>query len=655
MFTNLKNILAQVVAPINEKLTPLETLMAHYNHIEAYYAKSDVQYRLIAHTNIPIHVDGIRKYLKEQDCMEFFLSHQIFAYLVEKALQNNPVGMDVLVCKFTSSLLGTQRNAQLLPEESFRSPLEQLLRHCDQKLHAQDNQELLWELVKLINALSKQFELNPPLLILFFKETGEFELFDLILSYSFDITNKEVVLTASREALLIVIGVVCSQYYSNANIQSQYQRYISQSKLSNHIVDIFTELFVKVSAVIDSSQSLDEVKSDYDIPRLFDYILFIIDLLNVSSAKDRIGEEYLIAHTLIEAFKQEMLRNIVFKKIMLVLSSDSVKYQTRQRLWLDFLAGFILEIGGTELLMAPFLDCFIDTQLSDKLYKYCQSEEQLISIHAWKVFDALFTTYNSSVYTRLVLHPIFTESLDGGTSSQIVNIRRQSSLQKIIQKILLQSPPSQLQMRPDSPFKLIVDDYERKDKDLKSQEGQDLVVPNSRDIDSYLEEAYVKSVHCFRIVNHWNLTIDASPSRETFDILELIMEKFMTFYRNSPALNLVLTSILSNLAMIPQRQIQNWILSIEDQVDVKSPVLQHSIVQTLLKVLQESQSLKESIPDFKQRLEQWNSNPKHGNAEEDSLLYNYMILMEFSKELCSILFIVNRTLNMIEKYDKQQQ
>ncbi|KAI3638290.1 hypothetical protein MIR68_003901 [Amoeboaphelidium protococcarum] len=654
MFTNLKNILAQVVAPINEKLTPLETLMAHYNHIEAYYAKSDVQYRLIAHTNIPIHVDGIRKYLKEQYCMEFFLSHQIFAYLVEKALQNNPVGMDVLVCRFTSSLLGAQRNAQLLPEESFRSPLEQLLRHCDEKLHTQDNQELLWELVKLLNALSKQFEQNPPLLILFFKETGEFELFDLILSYSFDITNKEVVLTASREALLIVIGVVCSQYYSNAKIQSQYQRYISQSQLSNHIVDIFTELFVKVSAVIDSSQSLDEVKSDYDIPRLFDYILFIIDLLNVSSAKDPIGEGDLIAHTLIEAFKQEMLRNIVFKKIMLVLSSDSVKYQTRQRLWLDFLAGFILEIGGTDLLMAPFLNCFIDAQLSDKLYKYCQSEEPLISIHAWKVFDALFTTYNSSVYTRLVLHPIFTESLDGGASSQIMYSRRQSSLYKIIQKILLQSPPSQLQMRPDSPFKLLVDN-ESKDRDFTTQEGQDLIVPNSRDIDSYLEEAYVKSVQCFRIVNQWNLTVDASPSRETVDILELIMEKFSSFYRNSPALNLVLTSILSNLAMIPQRQIQNWILSIEDQVDVKSPVLQHSIVQTLLKVLQESHSLKECIPDIEQRLEQWNGNPKHGNAAEDSLLYNYAILMEFSKELCSILFIVNRTLNMIEKYDKYQQ
>jgi hypothetical protein len=240
---------------------------------------------------------------------------------------------------------------------------------------------------------------------------------------------------------------------------------------------------------------------------------------------------------------------------------------------------------------------------------------------------------------------------------QICNILLQTFNEKIFMKFMdsFQSSGS------DKPIDLIISSILSNTPSLTPSSpqsrggGEDVVQIAPIDIshcDSYLIEAAERHDKAVSMYSSWKFEKNNEQSAVN-PLIKIVLSLLLNFFDNPPKVNLVLTSIISTIGLIPDPKIQKWLRSTEE----------NHVLFIIFNLARDFKSRAEGFQDFEQKinlireycksfyfnylgdddigiLENLSSSPDN-KIEENliNLISSYLILKEFFLEVAGIIFV----------------
>lgn len=272
---------------------------------------------------------------------------------------------------------------------------------------------------------------------------------------------------------------------------------------------------------------------------------------------------------------------------------------------------------------------------SDMLMKRAASKSEKTSLAALKLIDAMLDTYNYAVYNRFVLCdlPEVTTMID---SVIVTDVRDELLKLSIMDDGSLPSPqysPSHDSNRPASPY---------------------------QEDDGYFIEAETRSEKCMHARKKWP---NDPHEVDSVNFLDFILSQFKTYFTsNTPRTNLLLTGIVSKIAHLPNESLQNWLLSpdnpngfracLKETIDAAATLIA-GLDEAKLKIIRKycGNDLIAIFHNLSQAsLSTANTAEEKATKQSDiaisSSYSSYLILVEFGKELVSVLLVLHRSLGI---------
>ncbi|RWS30829.1 hypothetical protein B4U80_11063 [Leptotrombidium deliense] len=683
MLNRVSNAILDTIAP---SVPILEEFRWQWQHISDFYVsksgkgcKSPVE-----ETSLPTHLAAMVKILIQEDedkyedggehgdtlgpCLEFFFERNVLNTLTTLAETDVPPGMCRHIFEFMTDLI-SKSSTELLAHSSFYICVQKLTLICC-KLIASPYEE---SEVAFLNSIAVRIRCNEDLLNCYIRDK-----FPLVISLtSLLLSADNNVSTRAGEALLCLFSV-CKDNAAEV--------IVSETPFCMKIIDRLIELYVN----IPKSLRPEEVESSMATAMHFD------DKINISSFSTAIRKylcflrwfvfcdmllheckSKLLTETFIRHFKEEFLvkhiavdiceQNLQTATLTTVLITNCLRNASSIQLTTDiaeFLCEHIVENRHVALKDELIERCKYFSQTAENSdSSESEDEDHILCISTMQLFEEMLNRPSEKVLNNLCIQYLSSRSYfndciqnsDEPECSSPLNSKLEESFVPPTTSTKLFSSQSRCFRTLQYFLRLVPDE-------LKSSESE-----TDTGYESYIAEAQKNFSHCVDVCQTWSwqkynvngeisscsddeTSSESKPEADRFtsfcegDLLSMLFDNLERMVDLPYDITLQVTSLLSKLALFPEKHLHEYLLDASIPLSKGS----RSLFSVLHKLVDELQIGVQGVGNLQMKL-RLTRNLLLGNSEDISVksidesntktLKALIVIEEFCKELAALVFV----------------
>uniref|UniRef100_A0A2C9LS27 FHF complex subunit HOOK-interacting protein C-terminal domain-containing protein n=1 Tax=Biomphalaria glabrata TaxID=6526 RepID=A0A2C9LS27_BIOGL len=711
MFHKFTNFIQQAVETFAPNISPQEEFVYHWKSVTSYFVDNKDGCVRIEETALPEHLDSMLRILQEEEselgeagttgmCMEYLLQHRLLETLYTLGRTDHPPGMKQCVLRFFTKLL-SRISHPLLPHINVYRAVQRLVKACGEtKAGPAEKEE-----IEFLCTVCAKIKTDPYLVNFFIESPSKSAKTPHRTVPAFSLLDALLALSTSQDARVSLKACEGMMLCASLPEQSAALALISQTKFCHSIAQTLTELYRKLPMkvnlddieMIEAKWGFNDINDRHDekaFPGKRQVISFLswLDYCDqlIAVANPDVGE------ALSREIHQQLLTGCFSSHLLQASESGSLMatvYITRclrtvcsPALLKEFSYFLLGSDRGLESKDNP------GHLINKRLLERCNHLSEELCLVTLKLYDTLLQKEDEHIFHCLLLRTLL-----GRSYLQLPSLPSQDTVSDSTQDENLEDKKN-ASKEEDKPDDFVGQTTSSDNAEIiANNEDRDSSQDHSRNIANNLPSEVHKVVNSFltllpdeikstiqtvdcsydmylrdaskqfaiqeRVCKSWGWPkqpiSELSFSMEKFHqgpFLQMLFDKLLHMLDQSYSVNLLLTSLISKVALVPHPNLHEYLL------DPFLPVAEgtHTLYSVLIKVTNEIKHHQKTDSTFPQKLilarkQLFGLVPNihslrlakcqtevpcdGGGFEDQSRMEAIIVLEEFCKELSAITFV----------------